>query len=81
MQLGDTYIGFAGEFNKWVPVSPQRFTDFDRNNERVTIGMVGVPDESVDMRFLVQTKVRMLNHLSYWRPCSSGSLKKHRGST
>ena len=57
MQLGDSYVGFAGEFNKWVPVSPQRFNGLDRNTDSVTISMSGVVGEVIAMRFLVQLKV------------------------
>ena len=60
MQLGDSYVGFAGEFNKWVPVSPQRFNGLDRNADSVTISMSGVVGEVVEMRFLVQLKVVLL---------------------
>ena len=60
MQLGDSYVGFAGEFNKWVPVSPQRFNGLDRNADSVTISMSGVVGEVIEMRFLVQLKVWVL---------------------
>ena len=57
MDFGDFYVGFIGEYNKWVPVSPQRFTGFDQNYYRATISMRGVVNEIVAMRFLVHKKV------------------------
>ena len=57
MQLGDNYVGFGGEYTKWVPVSPQRFNGLDRNPDRVTISMSGVVGEIIEMRLLVQMKV------------------------
>ena len=57
MQLGDNYVGFGGEYTKWVPVSPHRFNGLDRSPDRVTTSMSVVVGEIVSMLFLVQMKV------------------------
>ena len=53
-ELGKTKISFVGEFDKWTAVSPQRFTGFDMNHERVYVSMQGTPNELVSFRFIVQ---------------------------
>ena len=55
-KLGDNEVAFSGELDKWVMVSPNRFTDIDLNSDRVYIYFKGTPTEIVNMQFVVQAK-------------------------
>ena len=53
-ELGKIKISFVGETDKWTAVSPNRFTGFDMNEERVYINMQGAPYELVSQRLIIQ---------------------------
>ena len=53
-KLGKQEVSFAGELGKWTMVSPERFTGIDLNSDRVYVQMQGVPNELVEMRFVIQ---------------------------
>ena len=53
-ELGKIRISFVGETGKWTAVSPNRFTGFDMNEERVYVNMQGTPNELVSYRLIIQ---------------------------
>ena len=53
-ELGRIKISFVGEIDKWTAVSPDRFTGFDMNEERVYVNMQGTPNELVSYRLIIQ---------------------------
>ena len=54
-KIGTSEVAFVGEVDKWTPVSPQRFTNIGIDFNKLFIDITGVPDEVINMQFIVQS--------------------------
>merc|ERR1712062_97781 len=53
--MEDNEISFLGEKDKWTRVSPNRFRNIDHGQNSLAVTMAGVPEETVNLEFVVRT--------------------------